>query len=90
VEVATASRATCSSMKREKKNPIKLLSASDEKDKEGEEKKENQYTEVDFREAITAQDQPNKIFRQVLEDNRKYGFENEIYSDAFFDFILEI
>lgn len=73
-----------------KKNPIKLLVPSSASEKEGDEKKEKEYTDVDFRDAITAQDQPNRIFKKVLEDNKKYGFENEVYSDTFFDFILEI
>lgn len=39
---------------------------------------------------MLASDAPNRIFEKVLEDNRKFGFENEIYSAEFFDFVLGI
>jgi len=43
---------------------------------------------VNFREAVAPGDKPNKIFEKVLRDNRKFAFENDIYSEAFYDFIL--
>ena len=33
---------------------------------------------------------PNEIYKRVFEDNKKYQFENDIYSVEFFDFILQI
>ena len=30
---------------------------------------------------------PNQIYKQVMEDNMKFEFENDIYSQEFFDFI---
>jgi len=56
----------------------------------GEAKEEKKVVEVDYREAVAAGDQPGKLFMQVLEENRKYGFENDIYSQDFFDFVLTI
>jgi hypothetical protein len=31
---------------------------------------------------------PNPIFKKVLDENTKFGFENDVYSTEFFDFIL--
>ena len=33
---------------------------------------------------------PNEIYKKVFKDNKKYQFENDIYSVEFFDFILQI
>ena len=33
---------------------------------------------------------PNDIYKKVFEDNKKFTFENDIYSQEFFDFILQI
>lgn len=35
-------------------------------------------------------DRPNKLYLQVLEENRKFGFENDIYSKDFFGFSLTL
>ena len=45
---------------------------------------------VDYREAVTSSEKPNPIFGKVLEDNRKFGVENDVYSTDFFDFMLAI
>ena len=45
---------------------------------------------MDYREAVTSTEKPNKIFGKVLDDNRKFGFENDVYSADFFDFMLGI
>ena len=39
---------------------------------------------------MLASEQPNRIFRKVLEDNRRFGFENDAYSAEFFDFVLGV
>jgi hypothetical protein len=31
---------------------------------------------------------PTPIFKKVLDENTKFGFENDVYSSEFFDFIL--
>ena len=63
---------------RRQKKPIQLLKNTEDRE----------AFEVNFREAVAPGDQPNKIFQKVLRDNRKYAFENDIYSEAFYDFIL--
>jgi hypothetical protein len=45
---------------------------------------------VDYRTAVSDSDLPSRRFLQVLEENRKFGFENDIYSQDFFDFLLTI
>ncbi len=30
---------------------------------------------------------PSKIYRQVFEDNQKFEFDNDIYSQEFFEFV---
>jgi hypothetical protein len=39
---------------------------------------------------VLVSEQPNRIFRKVLEDNRRFGFENDAYSAEFFDFVLGV
>lgn len=73
----------------------KVASAEDknqsESKKENEkDKEEEQLLEVDYREAVRPTETPNRIFQKVLEENRKYGFENDIYSADFFDLSLAI
>jgi hypothetical protein len=47
-------------------------------------------TEVDYRDAVAPGARPNKLFLGVLEENRKHGFENDIYSQDFYDFVLTL
>jgi len=35
-------------------------------------------------------EKPNDIYMKVFEDNKKFTFESDIYSDEFFTFILNI
>ena len=84
---------------RRKKRPLKILAPYDEVeaaknnglvDSQGkiffDPKKDEHYRLVDYRECV--QDiAPNQIYKQVFEDNAKFGFENDIYSSEFFDFI---
>ena len=62
--------------------------SSEEKGEEG--KKPEAFLEVDYREGVSASEVPNTIFMKVLDDNRKYGFENDVYSADLFDFVLAI
>jgi hypothetical protein len=80
---------------RRKKKPLKVVVKQEEPAAQGEghaslDKKEpeEKCVEVDFRQAVLPEAVPNRIFAQVLQDNRKFGFENDIYSSDFFDFVL--
>ena len=42
-------------------------------------KKDEYYKLIDFREGVE-DIAPNKIYKQVFEDNQKFEFENDIYS----------
>lgn len=33
---------------------------------------------------------PNQIYKQVHEDNKKFEFDNDIYSSEFFDFLKNV
>ena len=35
-------------------------------------------------------EEPNQIYKKVFEDNQKFGFENDVYSEEFFSFILRM
>lgn len=35
-------------------------------------------------------EKPNSIFQKVLEDNTKFTFENDVYSQEFFNFLKTI
>lgn len=51
------------------------------------EEKKEYFREVQYRKAADGE-KPNQIYQKVFEDNRKFSFENDIYSQEFFDFIL--
>jgi hypothetical protein len=73
---------------RREKRPLRIL---EEKPKEETDEEVPRVTrEVDYREAVRPEDQPSKLFLKVLEENRKFGFENDIYSQDFFDFVLSL
>ena len=49
--------------------------------------KKNEYIKfIDYRQGINTE-KPNSIFSQVLQDNTKFKFENDVYSQDFFDFV---
>lgn len=84
---------------RRKKKPLQLLvkdnnkaskNEEEAKDPKEEKKEDQKRLEVNYNDAVVATEAPNRIFEQVLEDNRKFGFENDIYSAEFFDFVLGI
>jgi hypothetical protein len=82
---------------RREKRPLRLLEEPVPKPQESqsngekeEEKVKEVVTEVDYRAAVTETDMPSKRVLHVLEENRKFGFENDIYSQDFFDFLLTI
>lgn len=53
------------------------------------EKTEEHYKLIKYREGLD-NDAPNKYYTQVFDDNQRYTFESDIYSQEFFDFIKEI
>jgi len=79
---------------RRKKKPLKILvpepKVAEEKAKGVEvhfdEKANEHFKQVPYREGID-NEAPNDIYRRVYEDNKKFTFENDIYSQEFFDFI---
>lgn len=76
------------------KRPIKILATPEEveanKDKLNyDPKKEEYYKLIDYREGVE-NITPNEIYKQVFEDNYKYEFENDIYSNEFFEFVRSI
>lgn len=85
---------------RKKKKPITLVQhppkpSSEEKAaiaENGGEKvpQEPKVVEVDYHRAVLPSEKPNRTYQRVLEDNDKFGFENDIYQPEFFDFLLSI
>ena len=84
---------------RKEKRPIKVVIRDEELQSEREknvnieivrdEKKEENYKMIDYRNGV--QDiVANQIYKQVFEDNKKFEFENDIYSQEFFNFIKSI
>ena len=79
---------------RRKKRPIKIVVPKEEAEENKEaviydEKKEEYYKLIDYKEGVE-DIAPNKIYKQVHEDNKKFGFDNDIYSQEFFEFIRSI
>ena len=80
---------------RRKKKALKILVEAEEAKKEQthkvffDEGKNEHYKLIGFREGVE-DIAPNKIYKQVFEDNQKFEFENDIYSQEFFEFIKRI
>jgi hypothetical protein len=89
---------------RVKKKPIKILVPEEElaareegKVESGEnalpvhydEVTKEHYKLVPYSQSVDA-DAPNEIYRKVFEDNAKFTFETDVYSEAFFNFIQGI
>jgi ubiquitin carboxyl-terminal hydrolase 9/24 len=80
-----------------KKNPIKIVVPKEQVETEKsqgtevheDEKNEEHYKLIDYRDMVDDV-QPNKLYTEVFEQNKKLEFENEIYSDEFFDFVTSI
>ena len=53
-----------------------------------EEKKEHSKL-VKYKESVD-NEAPNEIYKKVFEDNKKFTFENDIYSQEFFGFLLQV
>ena len=81
---------------RRKKKPVKILLTPEEaaaaEDKTGifhDDKKDEYYHFVDYKGGVE-EIAPSQIYKQVFEDNQKFEFDNDIYSQEFFDFIKSI
>ena len=76
------------------KRPLKILATPEEVAEKKEDilydaKKEEHYKLIDYKNGV--QDiAPNDIYKQVFEDNHKFEFENDIYSNEFFEFVRQI
>ena len=79
---------------RRKKKPIKILVSPEEhkEDPEGvffDEKKEEYYRLSDYKTGVE-EIFPSSIYQKVQEDNKKFEFDNDIYSSEFFEFVRSI
>ena len=81
---------------RKKKKPVKILVDAEEGKQSADDtsilydaKKEEFYRLVDYKTGVE-EIAPSKIYRQVFEDNQKFEFDNDIYSQEFFDFVKSI
>jgi len=87
---------------RKQKKPLTLVEhppKSEDKPQEAQAQNANQAEtekaqpktyDVDYHESVLPTEKPNRTYQQVLEDNHKYGFENDIYQSDFFEFLLSI
>lgn len=66
---------------RKKKKPLKIVQKT-----EGEEK----VIDVDYEKCVLPEDRPNSIMDQVIKENQKSSFENDVYTKEFFQFNLRI
>lgn len=76
---------------RKQKKPIKVLvdPASITGEALFDEKKEEHYQLLDYKGSVE-EINASKIYQQVAEDNKKFEFDNDIYSQEFFDFVKGI
>ena len=79
------------------KKPLKILVDADKVEEEKakgievhvDEEKNETYKLVNYRDAAIGE-KANAIYQQVFEDNHSVKFENDIYSQEFFDFVLSV
>jgi len=76
------------------KKSIKILVSSEEAKENPVEvhfdtKKEEHYRLLDYKGGVE-EIAPSKIYRQVFEDNQKFEFDNDIYSQEFYEFVKGI
>jgi hypothetical protein len=67
---------------KKKKKPLKIVEPSSDE--------QERVVEIDYSQCVLPTDHPNRIFQQVIEDNLKLTFENDIYTKDFFDFSIRI
>jgi len=66
------------------KKPLKILKQAATEDKPEE------TFEIPYTDCLTDDDMPNQIFTKVLKENQQLSFENDVYSENFFDFLLDL
>lgn len=82
---------------RRKKKPIKILVPEDKVEEakragievHHDEEKKEYYKYVPYHHG-TDNEPPNEIWNQVSEDNGKFTFETDVYSESFFNFIKSV
>jgi len=80
---------------RRKKKPVKILvpaevaKSSLDSEIHHDQKKDEYYRLVDYKTGVE-EIAPSKIYRQVFDDNQKFEFDNDIYSQEFFEFVKSI
>lgn len=77
---------------RRTKKPIKIVVPAEQAGNEGvfkDAKKDEHYKLINYKEGVDTE-KPNEIFSKVLEDNTKFTFENDVYSQEFFNFLKTI
>ncbi len=79
---------------RKKKKPIKILATPEEHKADPEsvfydEKKEEYFRLSDYKTGVE-EIFPSSIYQKVQEDNKKFEFDNDIYSNEFFEFVRSI
>ena len=83
---------------RRKKKDMKIVVPEDKVEEEKTKGVELDYDEklkehtkmVPYRQSVDADAKPNEIYKKVFEDNKKFTFESDIYSQEFNDFILMV
>jgi len=79
------------------KKDLKILIADEKVEEEKtrgidikfDEDKKEYFKIVKYKDAAN-DERPNPIYQQVFEDNHSVNFENDVYSQEFFDFVLKI
>lgn len=78
--------------RRRKKPILELVSEEESKSNQEVQKvpnKDEYLKPVNYRQGVD-KDKPNEIFNRVLEDNTKFKFESDVYSEEFFNFVKTI
>ena len=83
---------------RRKKKDMKIVVPEEKVEEEKKKGVELEYDEklkehskmVQYRQSVDADAKPNEIYKRVFEDNKKFSFESDIYSQEFNEFILMV
>lgn len=75
---------------RRKKKPIRVVAPEAAADTEFEEKTNEHIKLVPYDELVEREAVPNEIYSKVSEDNKRFSFENDVYSQEFFNFVRQI
>ena len=79
---------------RKKKKPIKILTTAEDHKADPEhvlfDEKKNEYFRMSDYKTGVEEIYPSAIYQKVQDDNKKYEFDNDIYSNEFFEFVRQI